>query len=100
LPFRPDFQNALLHGIKTCTSRTVKMIGEPYDTFEAFGATFEIVQVYKMRLWEVADKLWDKEGCRSQEHFVEIWKSIHPVAGFQPTQKVRVYFFEKVKTGG
>ena len=44
IPFRPEFKDKMLKGLKTATSRT-KKYGNAGDTFNAFGATFRIIHV-------------------------------------------------------
>jgi len=95
IPFKPRFKVPMLLGEKTLTSRTRKM-GESGDTFEAFGATFEITDVFKADLDTVA-YFFDREGCSSREDFIEVWEKIHPRKGFIPTQRVYVHVF---KVGG
>ena len=49
IPFEAHWQNKMLNGIKTCTSRT-KRYGKEGDIFEVFDATFEIARVEKETL--------------------------------------------------
>lgn len=94
IPFKPFFKEPMLSGVKVCTARTKRM-GEPGDTFEAFGATFEILSVEEVRLYEVAS-LWKEEGCQSEEHFEEVWREIHPRFGYNNYQIVKLHRFKKV----
>jgi len=94
IPFKPYFKEPMLSGVKTYTSRTKRM-GSPGDTFEAFGAQFEILSVEEVRLYEVAS-LWKEEGCASEEHFKEIWREIHPRTGYGDYQIVKLHRFKKV----
>ena len=82
LPFMPFFEGPMLAGIKTCTSRTSRK-GSPGDRFSVFGATFELLDVSLVPLSDVAN-MWKEEGCRSREHFIDVWCCIHPKKGFQP----------------
>ena len=94
IKFKPYFKEPMLAGVKVCTARTKRM-GEPSDTFEAFGSQFHLMSVTKEDLTFVAD-LWSQEGCASREHFIEVWNSIHPGVGYRPTQEVFLHRFKKV----
>jgi hypothetical protein len=94
IKFKPYFKEPLLSGVKVCTART-KRLGKPGDMFEAFGAMFEMKSVSEEQLYFVAD-LWHQEGCTSREHFMEVWKEIHPVAGYRPAQQVFLHRFKLV----
>jgi hypothetical protein len=91
--FKSYFREPMLSGVKTCTARTKRM-GQPGDTFEAFGAQFELLSVEEVRLYEVAS-LWKEEGCSSEEDFKMIWKSIHPLGYFE-YERVKLHRFRKV----
>jgi hypothetical protein len=91
-PFLEMFRKPMLTGVKTWTSRT-KKYGEAGDTFEAFGRTFRIDDVFKNRLGNVASLYYDREGVGSKQEFVELWKKIHPRKGFEPGQLVWVHQF-------
>ena len=95
IPFKARFEDPLLEGTKTLTSRT-KPMGKIGDTFEAFGAEFVITDVFKSALYIVSN-FWDREGCSSKEDFVEVWNQIHPRKGFVPMQVVWVHVFEKLE---
>lgn len=82
IPFQPYWEEAMLSGRKTCTTRP-RRYGNPGDTFAAFGAEFEIVTVTREQLGKVAFLLFDIEGCDSPEHFIDIWNQLHPRRGFQ-----------------
>jgi hypothetical protein len=94
IPFKPYFKEPLLNGVKTCTARTKRM-GEPGDTFMAFGASFELVSVEEVRLYEVAS-LWKEEGCTSEEDFKGIWETIHPRTGYSEYHIVKLHRFKMV----
>lgn len=94
IPFKSFFKEPLLSGVKVCTART-KAMGIPGNIFEAFGAQFELKSVSEEKLTIIAD-LWLQEGCRSREHFIEVWNDIHPRAGYQPDQVVFLHRFKKV----
>lgn len=99
IPFKEQFRQAMLSGRKTMTSRT-KRYGEVEDTFDAFGATFQITDVMRCSLMLVANEYYLDEGCDSSEDFVKIWEKIHPRRGFDPNQGVYVHTFEKMEASG
>ena len=94
IKFQPYFKEPMLSGVKVCTARTKRM-GEVLDTFEAFGAMFLLKSVSEESLHVVSD-LWMQEGCKSREHFIEVWKTIHPRVGYRPKQHVFLHRFKKV----
>lgn len=94
LPFKPYFREPLLNGTKIFTARTKRM-GKYTDTFQAFGQTFTLVDITEMPLENVAD-FWESEGCKSREHFIEVWCEIHPIKGYDPKQMVYLHQFMKV----
>ena len=95
IPFRDDFKGLMLRDLKTCTSRN-KRYGDPGDTFEAFGATFKLTQQDRWALKNVALVLYREEGCTSPDHFIAVWKKIHPRAGWTPEKLVWVHYFKRV----
>jgi hypothetical protein len=95
IPFKAAFKEVLLSDQKVCTARTKRM-GAAGDRFQAFGSWFALRSVEDVALWEVA-LLWKEEGCTSQEHFIEIWKSIHPKTGYSEAQRVYLHRFQRVK---
>jgi hypothetical protein len=96
LPFLEMWEDAMLAGVKTCTTRS-KRYGQAGDRFEAFGATFELLDVYRKTVGEVARGLWREEGCFSSEEFKTIWKRIHPRRGFQACDRKWVHRFRRVE---
>jgi hypothetical protein len=97
IPFKPYFKEPLLNGTKVYTSRS-KPMGQPGDTFTAFGSTFELLSVKDAALFEVAS-LWKEEGCNSREHFIEVWNEIHPVKRYDDWQRTYLHHFRKLVTG-
>lgn len=94
IKFKPYFREPMLAGVKTCTSRTKRM-GEAGDRFAAFGATFQLLAIDDVSLYEVS-LLWKEEGCTSREHFLQVWNEIHPRAGYSDYQRVYLHAFKKV----
>jgi hypothetical protein len=87
----------LLSGKKTWTSRTRKM-ADAEDTFEVFGASFQVDYVFQMPLGVVAMDCWRQEGCLNPGDFVTVWNHIHPLKGFVDSQLVWVHVFHKLET--
>ena len=94
IPFKVRFREPLLNGTKVYTSRTKRM-GKVGDTFQAFGATFEILSVEDVALHEVA-RLWKEEGCASEEEFKQVWREIHPRVGYNEYNRVFLHHFRKL----
>lgn len=92
--FKPFFKEPMLSGVKVCTARTLRM-GQPGDQFQAFGAAFELRSVEEVALYTVSTS-WLEEGCRSREHFIEVWNEIHPVRRYSDSQRVYLHWFKKV----
>ena len=102
LPFMPDMAALIMTGDKVCTSRT------KYENYAHEGdrvkvqsgkkeAVIRIMNVEHRPLWFVSKFLFRAEGFETPGKFIEKWEEIHPRAGFRPTQKVWVYWFELVK---
>jgi len=101
IPFSPEMEEAVINGVETedgrrvykkWTSRT-KPYGKPGDYFPLRGHTFEIVNIFRAPLYEVAEN-YEKEGFRSKEEFIEFWNKTHPKKRYDPDQKVWVHEFE------
>jgi len=86
----------MLNGQKTMTSRT-KRYGNVGDTFDVFGATFELTDVSKMTLQFVAYGYYQEEGCQFPTDFIDIWERIHPRKGYVPNQVVHTHFFKRIR---
>jgi len=94
IPFLKSFEDVLLFGQKTWTSRTRKY-GNPNDVFVAFGSLFTIEKVFKMSLGDIASFHFNEEGFESRQDFINIWRKIHYRKGFDPSQMVWVHQFRK-----
>ena len=92
IPFLPEFRDAMLGGRKRATARA-KRYGTAGDTFEAFGATFRLTLVERVRLMEVT-RNWQWEGCESEGEFMSIWSRLHPT-GWHADKKVWWHWFER-----
>ncbi len=93
IPFREQFKTLMLAEQKTCTSRT-KRYGNMGDTFDAFGFTFELTNVFRASLGSVAQLLFYEEGFLDPKAFVICWKEIHPRKGYNPNQEVYIHSFK------
>jgi len=93
IPFLPRFQEPLLSGVKTCTTRT-RRVGNPGDEFVAFGVWFRILSVEKVELGNVADHLYIEEGVSSPNDFISIWLELHR-SGYSPKTEVWLHRFKR-----
>jgi len=89
----------MLSGLKVCTSRS-RRFGRPGDTFEAFGADFELRAIGRLSLRHVRDRLYLQEGCESLEEFQRAWSELHPRKGFVPERLVYVHWFVRKTVEG
>lgn len=87
MPFLPEFEERMLLGQKTATTRTGKH-GNGGDLFSAFGHSFKLTKVDKVYLQDVASTFYKQEGFNSQQEFVQCWEKIHPKKGYQFDQEV------------
>jgi hypothetical protein len=94
IPFREEFREKMLKGFKTATTR-MKKYGDKGDTFEAFGATFEIVEAMNVYLSQVATWFFESEGFETRRAFVKCWKKIHPKKGYDSGQVVWLHLFQR-----
>ncbi len=81
-------------GRKTATSRTRKY-GKSGDTFHIFGYEFEIYNVHKVKLSDVAASYWRQEGVDSPGDFMEVWLKLHRV--WNPNLEVYLHHFRKTR---
>jgi uncharacterized protein YqfB (UPF0267 family) len=94
IPFLPKFKEPMLNGTKTITSRR-KRYGNVGDFFDAFGAIFQLTEVFTLALGDIAS-FWEEEGCQSLDDFVETWKQIHPNARYRLSDRFYVHKFKKI----
>lgn len=92
-------------GVKTATTRT-KEYGKPGDTFDIYfptgisltdipvTITYEITDVKRLPLLDVAENYFTQEGCLYPEEFVQMWKKIHFKKGFIPIWRVYLHLFK------
>ena len=94
IPFLEVFREPMLKGYKTWTSRT-KKYGKAGDTFDIFGATFQLIEIRKMSLGEVAEH-YKEEGFFARHLFIEIWRKLHYRHGYSPNRIVNVHIFKRI----
>ena len=93
IPFKEQFQKAILEGQKICTTRT-KIYGKIGDRFRVFNAEFEIIAVCpSIALW-VGNYLYKEEGFENPGNFHILWGKIHP--RLRPDTVVFVHFFKRI----
>jgi len=74
--FHPDMAQLLLAGKKHCTTRS-KKLGEPGDTFELKGQTFQIATVREEKFAVIMYDFYRCEGFFSPVDFQMFWIRIH-----------------------
>lgn len=94
IPFNAWSRMKLKTG-KCATSRNTKY-GSSGDTFIVDGVEYELINVWRLELEEVATRFHIEEGMASKEEFIEVWKSIYPLSGWTPKKMVWIHFFRKV----
>ncbi|MFZ3169244.1 MAG: hypothetical protein WA130_16650 [Candidatus Methanoperedens sp.] len=94
VPFNDWSQERLLLSSKTATSRT-KQYGSAGDTFRIGDKTFELTDVSRKNLWDIAQNYYLDEGAKSPEEFIEVWNALHP-KGFDPEQVVYFHKFRQL----
>ncbi|MCG2737746.1 MAG: hypothetical protein L6282_15285 [Candidatus Methanoperedenaceae archaeon] len=97
IPFNEWSQERLLLGSKTATSRT-SQYGKIGDTFQAGDKTFELTDVSRKSLEDIAQNHYLDEGAKSPEEFIRVWNSLHP-KGFDPKQVVYFHKFKELTPG-
>jgi hypothetical protein len=95
IPFAERWRDVMLNDQKLCTARD-KYYGRKGDTFEAFGAAFEIQFVSLIPLDEVALFFYALEGCSSPEESQEVWAAIHPGEPWEPQRLMKVHWFRRL----
>ena len=97
IPFNEWSRKRLQAGVKCATTRRFPY-GKPGDRFQAVGRWWVLTDVRRIRLEEVAERYYKEEGAESPEEFIEVWKSIHPRAGWTPKRWVWIHFFQPAPT--
>lgn len=96
LPFLDDFVPAIREGRKTRTARS-KAYGMRGEVVDSPAGPLRLLSVVQVPLHIVRDGFWKSEGVESPEAFVEVWKQIHPSAGFNPDRMVFLHHFRPVE---
>jgi len=94
IPFNSWSRDKIQKGIKTTTCRTGRL-GKRGDFFSVDMTRYVLIGVLSYKLEIVAKQFYKEEGCKSPEEFKEVWKSLHPYAGYQSSQNVFLHFFRK-----
>lgn len=98
IPFQAEFEDRMISGQKTMTTRTERY-GWPRDWFIAFGHLFVIDEVFQQRLNTVAKGYYEIEGFGSPKEFRTCWKKLHPRLGWDPTRQVFCHRFHRSPQG-
>lgn len=97
IPFQAKFMPLINAGKKTMTTRN-KKYGESGDyliaTSHGEKIYLRLISVSRVDLDNVATVYYREEGCQSPLEFIEIWNDIHPIKGFQGSQKVWLHSFQ------
>jgi hypothetical protein len=99
MPFNKWSKDRLESGDKFATSRT-KKYGKTGDYFLIGSHRYEIQFVVKLPLWFIRAWLYKTEGAETMDEFVEVWKKIHPVKGWDDNQIVWYHCFIPVMVNG
>jgi hypothetical protein len=94
-PFQPEWEEKMLSGEKTCTSRT-KIFGLAGDRFVAFDQRYIVSKIEERSLGDIAANLYRQEGCQNPSEFIRWWNKLHPRRGFQPGLVVFVHHFRRL----
>ena len=97
LPFSPEFEERMLSGEKTCTTRS-KRYGRSGDWFPAFGKYFVLTEVYSIPLQRAVLFCYKEEGFANSQEFIEFWNSHH----VQPYESSRarpafIHYFQPIQ---
>jgi hypothetical protein len=100
LLFLPDFEQSMLTGKKTATTRT-RRFGHVGDWFFAFGKTFVLIEVYRTPLTRVVYFLYQEEGFNTPQELIACWNGLHPDIKYedQRDRPVYVHQFQPVQKG-
>ena len=82
IPFTNFMRARILAGKKFATSRN-KRKGEEGDWFVIEGKKFILINVFKMKLCEIAKLYHRVEGFDTEEEFIAYWKDLHRRSGFE-----------------
>lgn len=94
IPFQPEFEQSMLMGEKTATTRT-RRFGSPGDWFKQFGAIFILTEVYSLPLSRAIYCHYLEEGFSSPHAFRDFWNKLHPYVLYaqRPSRRVFLHRF-------
>lgn len=94
LQFTPEMESAILGGRKCCTSRRERH-GNPGDRFIVGDVVYQIVDVLRVDLGEVAEAYFRLEGFDTGQEFRDFWIQVYnkPVTDWD---MVYVHFFARL----
>lgn len=93
IPFKEQFKDKMLSGIKCCTWRT-KRYGSVGDTFEAFGQIFVLKAVHEAPMGVVPFH-WVSEGFDSEREAIDFMIRLRPKTGYDEDYPGWHHWFEK-----
>lgn len=93
LQFTPEMESAILGGRKCCTSRRERY-GNPGDRFIVGDMIYQIVDVLRVDLGEVAEAYFRLEGFDSVQEFRDFWNRRYKVPD-NAWEMVYVHFFSR-----
>ena len=99
LPFLPEFVPLIQSGRKTMTCRSKRYVGPQGGMVDSPAGVLHVHYVERVSLGFVRRHLWEKEGCQSGQDFEDIWRRIHPRAGFKADTKVWLHVFDMASQG-
>jgi len=86
VPFLPRFLPLIRARRKWATTRTRKL-GEVGDILDTDTGAIQLTRVERLSLDHVAETHHEAEGCESPQGFIDVWREIHPRAGWTPKAK-------------
>lgn len=84
----------ILEGKKICTARREKH-GHAGDILIIEGTPdrIELISVQEFTHREIAERLYECEGCSNTEEYLKTWSKLYPRHTFVPTETRYVHFF-------
>jgi hypothetical protein len=96
IPFTNWARGRIAEKKKFATTRT-KRYGDVGDMFVVDGQRFELTEISRLRLSCVAIRHYKDEGCATPIEFIDIWKQIHHLRGWEPYRVVWLHMFRLVE---
>lgn len=98
--FLPRFHSLIRSGKKIATTRR-HFLGKLGDILEVEDSQppihIELYQVIRMDLESIACNWYREEGFISRQGFIDVWKELHPRAGYVPSTRVSLHLFTVAK---